>query len=507
MLDLTTLVGFRDRAVHLTGIKGTGMAAIAEVLKGEGAHVTGSDVADVFYTDELLARIGVVPTAGFAADHVPPETELLVYSSAYGPDNAEREEAKRRGLLQMSYSEILGLISSFRVSLGVSGVHGKTSTTAMLGTMIVGSSLPATVVVGSAVPSFGGSATLRQGGEILIAETCEYRRHFLTFHPTVAMVTAVEHDHQDYYRDQSDVFSAFEEYTSQIKAGGALVYCADDAGAVRVAEKIRQARKDLAIVPYGFSAEGPWRCELHTVNAGRQFFTLGDSGSLWELAVPGRHMIANAAGAVAALTELVRRYGDGDGDGDVNGDESGAEKFKDLEQLERWRRQLALFRGTRRRSEVIAVIDGITMIDDYAHHPTAISVTLAGFREFYPGRRLLVDFMSHTYSRTAALLEQFGCAFKDADMVILNDIYASAREHNTHGVTGERLFQEIGKCHSCVEYHPDFEDAARRILEVLIPGDVLITMGAGDNYRIGRRVEEILKVEVEAGMRSGGSDA
>ena len=453
------------------------MTAIAELLKGEGARVTGSDVADRFYTDELLARIGITPLTGFSADHLPPETELLVYSAAYGADNPERVEANRRGVPQVSYSEMLGSLSRTRLSLGVSGVHGKTSTAAMLGTMIAGSSLPATVVVGSAVPSFGGSATLRQGRDILIAETCEYRRHFLTFHPAVAIITSVEQDHQDYYSDPADIFDAFEEYAMRITSGGALVYCVDDDGAPGIAERIRRARKDLTMVPYGFSADGPWRCQLLSVGSGRQLFTLGDSDSTWELAVPGRHMIANAAGAVAALTELVRRY-----------------KHDEIaERFESWRRQLALFRGTRRRSEITAIIDGITVIDDYAHHPTAIRATLAGFREFYPGRRLLVDFMSHTFSRTAALLEQFGDAFPDADMVVLNDIYASAREHNTHGISGDTLYREIAKHHPMVEYHPDFGSATKRILEVLKPGDVLVTMGAGDNFRVGHGVVNALR--------------
>ncbi len=475
---------FRGRVVHLTGIKGTGMAAIAEVLSSEHAVVSGSDVAETFYTDELLAKVGVSPRVGFDAVHVPENANLLVYSAAYGPENPERREAERRGIPQMSYAEVLGTLSRSRLSLGVSGVHGKTTTTAMLGTLVSETDLPVTVIVGSAVPSFGGSATLCLGNELLIAETCEYRRHFLEFSPAVAIVTGVEPDHQDYFRDYQDIRDAFVEYGNSLAKEGALVYCADDLGAREVARTVSRDRPDINIVPYGFHADGPWRCTHLETGSGVQRFTLGMSDEPWTLRVPGRHMIANATAAVAALTELLHRYG---------------RSARSLS-WEEWRAGLSRFQGTRRRSELIARVGGITIIDDYGHHPTAIAKTLAGYREFYPDSRLVVDFMSHTYSRTAALLDQFGPAFREADLLVLNDIYASARETNQTGLTGEAFYRKLVEVCRTVWYEPDFERAARRIEGELRPGDVFITMGAGDNFRIGHRVKALLE------SRFGGGD-
>lgn len=476
---------FYDRAVHLTGVKGTGIAAIAEVLVGEGARVTGSDVAETFYTDELLARIGVVPRVGFSAEHIPADASLLVYSAAYDRDNPERREAERRGIPQLSYAEMLGSLSRSRLSLGVSGVHGKTTTTAMLGTMVANSGLPVTVIVGSAVPSFGGSATLRQGDEVLIAETCEYRRHFLLFSPVVAIITSVEPDHQDYYRDRADIVGAFEEYAMHVASGGAVVYCADDRGAQEIASRVRSRRPDLAVVPYGFSADGAWRCQYLGTGDRSQTFTTKETGALqWTLAIPGRHMVVNATGALAALTELLARFGTPRGD----------------LPFERWRSQLKLFRGTQRRSETVAEEGGVTILDDYAHHPTAIRTTLEGYREFYPGRRMIVDFMSHTYSRTAALLTEFGPALLPAEIVVLNEIYASARENNRDGITGENLFDAVAAVHDRVIFEPDFEAAAELIAGELREGDLFITMGAGDNFRIGRRVAELLRERTTGGV-------
>lgn len=478
----------RDQAIHLTGVKGTGVAALAEILVGEGARVSGSDGAETYYTDELLARVAVVPQVGFAAEHVPHDATLLIYSAAYGPENPERREAERRGIPQMSYAEALGSFSRDRLSMAVSGVHGKTSVTAMAGTLVTGSGLPVTVVAGSAVPSFGGSATLREGDRLLIAETCEYRRHFLEFTPDVLLLTSVESDHQDYYPTLEEILSAFEEFGGNLRQEGALVYCHDDAGAREIARRVGTSRRDISLVPYGFTAPEPWRCTSRRIESSAQVFTLlGPDGrdEPWRLPVPGRHMVANAAGALAALTEMIRRYA--------------PEPGNPVLPSTQWRRRLATFRGTRRRSEVVAETAGITIIDDYAHHPTAIAGTLAGFREFYPGRRIVVDFMSHTWSRTAALLDDFGPALAPADMVVLNDIYASAREENHTGLTGEILFQAVAATHPRVVYQPDFEKAARFLVRTLRAGDVFVTMGAGDNFRIGRRVQALLTEQSDEG--------
>ncbi len=484
------LKALQSGPVHLTGIKGTGMAALAEVLHARGITLSGSDGAETFYTDELLAQIGVIPRVGFAPEHVPPQTQLLVYSAAYDETNPERQVARKRGLPQLSYFQALGLLSRDRPTLCVSGVHGKTSTTAMIGTMIRGTNVAATVVVGSAVPSFGGSATLRQGQDVLVVEACEYRRHFLEFTPAVALVTSVEWDHQDYYRTADEMAAAFREFAQQILPGGSLVYCADDPGARALAAGIQTKRSDIRMVPYGFQAPPPWRAVMKGVGNGCQTFTLGEDSAttpaeLWRVSLPGEHMVVNAAGAVAALHEMMR-YTPG----------------ASLPDTASWRDSLLEYRGTRRRSEVVGDVAGVLVIDDYAHHPTAIKTTLEGFASFYPERRIVVDFMSHTYSRTTALLPEFASAFAAADEVVLNDIYASAREDRQSGVDGPGFYRAVAAHHGNVRYYPDFHNAAAYLLETLKPGDLLVTMGAGDNFRVGQTVVASLKHRIEEGRRA-----
>ncbi|MFW5643368.1 MAG: UDP-N-acetylmuramate--L-alanine ligase [Alkalispirochaeta sp.] len=485
MSSRETPSNYKGATIHMTGIKGTGMAALAEILHRAGAHVTGSDVEERFFTDDLLEAIGITPLIGFDGAHVPPDASLLVYSAAYSDDNPERREARKRGIPQRSYTEMLGDISRTRTAVAVSGVHGKTTTTAMLGVMVDASAVPATVVVGSGVPGFGGSATLVKGEDVLIAETCEYRRHFLDYDPDILLVTSVEEDHLDYYRDFEDVISGFVEFGSKLPAGGTLVYCHDDPGATTVAAMLRETRPDLTIVPYGFTCQGIGSISGYRSSPGMQRFHLAvpagrgteaetpgtgfrEISTEWELRVPGRHSVLNAAGAILVLALLT---------GEVGNDEPAA-----------WRRGLSGFTGTRRRSEVIRDTGGILVLDDYAHHPTAIRTTLEGYRQFWPGRRLVVDFMSHTYTRTAALLDQFQRAFESADVVFLNDIYASARERYDGGITGETFAAAVAACHPDVRYVPDFDMATSEIIAELRPGDIFVTMGAGDNFRIAHAV-------------------
>lgn len=464
-------------AIHMTGIKGTGMAALAEVLHSRGIRITGSDVAERFYTDELLENIGIRPQVGFDPSHLPLAFDLLVYSAAYDEDNPERRRAAERGIPQRSYTEVLGAISEASRSVAVSGVHGKTSTTAMMGMIVSAGRYPATVIVGSAVQGFGNSATLIGGNELLIAETCEYRRHFLQFSPDLLLITSVEADHLDYFRDRRDVEDAFYEFGLRLPKGGSLVYCADDAGATQVARRLLADRDDISSVPYGFTAKGVGETHVHSGEPGIQRFTLGlTHDTVWTLNVPGRHMVQNAAGAIVALAHASNR------DAVVSPGEQ-----------ERWVDGLASFTGTRRRSEIIDVIDDILIVDDYAHHPTAIRKTLEGYREFWSGRRIVVDFMSHTYSRSEALLDEFVTAFESADLVYVNDIYSSAREAYHGGMTGKDFAAAIGEHHRSVRFVPDFEVAAHDIVGELHEGDLFVTMGAGDNFRIGIRVAELLK--------------
>lgn len=469
--------------IHLTGIKGSGMTALAEVLHSLGARVSGSDVADRFYTDGLLARIGVEPRIGFAAAHVPAACDLLVYSAAYGEQNAERREAARRGIPTLRYTAALGELSAGRPSLGVAGVHGKTTTTAMVGVLVRAVGVPATVVVGSAVPDFGGSATLRLGSDYLIAETCEYRRHFLDFRPRVVLITSVEADHLDYFADASDVQDAFIAYARLVPAGGAVVACADDAGARDVAAVIAAERPDIDVRLYGQTARGPWRISDVVVADGAQHFTV--AGRRWSLPMPGTHAVLNAVGALVALGALLA---------------PGVPALPPELASEGASAALASFHGTRRRSEIVYRSDSVLVMDDYAHHPTAIRATLAGLRHFYPHHRITVAFMPHTYSRTAALFDAFAEAFSDADRVVINDVYASAREAHGSGPDGRALADAVATRHRDARFDHEFAavcDAWFHDARAARPDrpELFLSMGAGVNDWIARELARRLEEE------------
>jgi UDP-N-acetylmuramate--alanine ligase len=248
-----------------------------------------------------------------------------------------------------------------------------------------------------------------------------------------------------------------------------VIACSDDPGARAVAQRIGERRTDVTVQLYGTSVNGVGNIAIGNPERGALPFTvtLSDGAVAAALHVPGRHMALNAAGAILALQALW----------------PGTPIDHDA-----LRAALARFRGTRRRSEVLGEWNDVLYVDDYAHHPAAIRTTLAGYRAFWPGRRIVVDFMSHTYSRTAALLDGFAGAFSDADIVLLNDIYASARETPIAGISGERLAAAIAAQHPAVEYHPSFDEAVARARTLLQPGDLFVTMGAGNNSEVGARL-------------------
>lgn len=485
-------VDLRDVRVHLVGIKGTGLAAFAELLHARGARVTGSDTAEKFYTDAILDKRGIRYTEGFSAENVPSAASVVVFSSAYDPaTHPEITEAVRRGIPTLSYTEALGEFSAGRFSCGVTGVHGKTTTTAMLGSIVNSAGLDGAVLVGSGVPVFGGGSVLIRGDSFFAAETCEYRRHFLSFHPSIIVITNVEADHLDYYRDYDDVRDAFVEYASRLPAGGRLIACEDDAGVRDVLARVASSRPDIRIIRYGFDASGPYRIANESLADGAWSFTLGDDRDPFTLRIPGRHNVLNAAAAVAAVTEIVAAT-------EVVASGSSPPGFaRDV------RAGLESYTGTRRRSEVIGCVDGITILDDYGHHPTEIAATLGGIKEFYTPKRLIVDFMAHTFTRTARLLAQFAEAFSAADVVIVHKIYASARETFTGSISGVDLADVVRPNVSRLEYFEEPLDAAEFVCGLLEPGDVFVTMGAGDNWRLGRAVLERLTGE-QAG-KSGGT--
>jgi UDP-N-acetylmuramate--alanine ligase len=469
---------FSGKHVHMVGIKGTGMTALAEILVRKNVRVTGSDTKEKFYTDTILEKLGIGVIEAFSASNISDDTVLVIHSAAYAADtNQDLARARESGIKTLTYPEALGLLSARSVSIAVSGVHGKTTTTAMAGTVVKHIGVSATTIAGSEVFSFGNSSTYSNGDKYLIAETCEYRRNFLSFHPSIIVITSVELDHPDYFKDLEDVLNAFVEFGRLLPKGGTLIYCADDKGAKEVSERLSKEREDIVLIPYGTSADGDF--QLKGICSGKENvrFVLKGFADDFALKVPGIHSIYDASAAIAIACSILKA-------------EKGSVPLPEIDKI---RAGLLEFRGSRRRTEIIGEANGILFIDDYAHHPTAVLTTLKGIREFYPDRRIVLDFMSHTYSRTAALLEDFAKCFSPAHTVILHKIYASARESADHAVSGKELFDEVAKHHNHAYYYEEVMDAFDFAVEYLAPGDIFLTMGAGDNWKIGKRLYEYMK--------------
>ena len=467
--------------VYFIGIKGTGTCALAELFFHSGLSVSGSDTAEVFYTDAILKELGIPYHECFDAAHVPPDAALVIHSAAYNEKtNPEMAEALRLGIPLLKYTDALGAYSALFDSSGIAGVHGKTTTAAMTGVLFRAVGLPAKVLAGSAVSAFGGRSTLSLGDTYFAAETCEYRRHFLAFHPRRVVLTSVESDHQDCFPQYSDIRDAFVEYVLKLPPGGELVYCAGDPGACEVTELVRQKRDDVLAVPYGFGARGDFRVSSCEVSNERTRFCLeGFPGTEFKLRIPGRHCVLDAAAALALTGIHLKK--------EFAGECWTEERTRNAAQA------LEDFAGSRRRSEILGQARGVLFMDDYGHHPTAVCSTLKGLKEFYP-RRLVLSFMSHTFSRTAALLDDFAASMLPADVVFLHKIYASAREVYSGGVNGQSLFEKTREAFENkgrggdVYYVEEPEDAVQELKSILRSGDLFITMGAGDNWRLGRKL-------------------
>jgi UDP-N-acetylmuramate--alanine ligase len=465
-------------SIYFVGIKGTGVCALAELIHGMGIKARGSDTNEVFYTDEILRELGIPFHETFDPAHITGDIDLVIHSAAYSAENnVEIAEAARKNIPLMTYPQALGAYSADFDSTGIAGVHGKTTTTAMAGCLVRALGLPGQVLVGSAVANFGGRSTCTQGDKYFIAETCEYRRHFLLFHPKRIVLTAVESDHQDYFPTYESIRGAFVEYCRLLPSGGELIYCADDPGAVEVAGIIENEDRGIAFVPYGFTAPGDFQISSYRVENERAFFRVNAFSLELALPVPGRHQALNAAAAIALASKKKKKESEG----------SGHSPRHELRQFA-VKKALEEFKGSKRRSEIIGSAGGILFMDDYGHHPTAIKTTLEGLRGFYPARRLVVSFMSHTYTRTAALLDDFAASLAEADVLFLHKIYASARERFDGHIDGRSIMEKIESLpakKAAVYYTDEPMDAFDQLKEILKPGDLFLTLGAGSNWPLG----------------------
>ncbi|MCK5268403.1 MAG: UDP-N-acetylmuramate--L-alanine ligase [Spirochaetes bacterium] len=459
------------KQIYFIGIKGTGMTALAEIFLSKGACISGSDTDEKFYTDKILDSLGILYTEGFSEDNLPGNIDFIVHSAAYSiQNNPEMDAVAKLNLPVFEYSEALGQLSKPMFSCGISGVHGKTTTTAMAGTILKYLNLPVSVLAGSGVDSFGGRSSYVGGNKYFVAETCEYKRHFLHFHPEIIILTNIETDHMDYFKDYNDIEDSFISYMMLLPPGGRLIYCSDDKGSRGAAAKLNKLRPDIRQIAYGETALSPYRVSLSEKRNGINGFRLGGFNCEFTLRIPGKHMVLDAAAAIALTVSILEEEG----------------REPDIKNIAVG---LGSFTGSKRRSEIKGEYKGVLFMDDYGHHPTEIAATLKGLRDFYPGKRIIADFMSHTYSRTEALFHDFASCFADADIVVLHKIYSSAREKEG-SINGNSLFEETKKNHKKVHYFHEIEDSFNFYTKLLHENDLFITIGAGNNWIIG---EQLLK--------------
>lgn len=439
--------------IHLVGIGGIGLSAIAKILMAQGIKVSGSDLKSSPITDDL-AKQGAKIFIGHRAENVG-EAELVVITSAAHADNVEVLQANRRGIRVVKRYEFFPELTMGRRVIAVAGTHGKTTTTGMIGTILTRAGLDPTVIVGGMIPELNGNARAGKG-DYFVIEADEYDRAFLGLSPQIAVVTAIEMDHPDIYHDISEITKAFSVFMGQVHEEGVIVGCGDDKLVVDEMTNVRTRS-----VRYGFGDQNNWRAENVRPNelGGSDFTVHYDRlpGPDYHLRIPGAHNVLNALAALAVADSV-----------GVSNAVSGA--------------TLQNFRGAARRFEIIGEFSGVTVIDDYAHHPTEIRATLAAARARFPGQSLWAVFQPHTFSRTRALETDFARAFDDADHVIITEIFA-ARETDSFGTSGRDIIARMN--HRDARFIASPDALLDYLTRSVRSGDVLLTLGAGDVNQVG----------------------
>jgi UDP-N-acetylmuramate--alanine ligase len=466
-----TAEGFSLQRAHLVGVGGAGMSGIARILADRGFAVSGSDARDSPVLAGLAAR-GVQTAVGHRAENLdllPGGPTAVVVSTAVRPDNPEVMAARAAGVPVVRRADALAALMNGYRGVCIAGTHGKTSTTSMLTVALQQAGLDPSFAIGGELTGSGLGAH-HGAGDIFVAEADESDGSFLSFSPHGAVITNLEPDHLDHHGTAAAYTAVFDQFVDRIEPGGFLVVCADDPGTAALAARSALRR----VVSYGRSAGARVHLEPAT-SAGPAIVALADGRRVaLELSVPGEHMLLNAVAALAAGVELgvdPQELADG----------------------------LAAYTGVRRRFELKGVAAGVTVYDDYAHHPTEVAAQITAARGVLdslpaggvPGR-LVVVFQPHLYSRTAAFAEAFGRALSGADLVVVLDVYG-AREEPQPGVSGELISAAVPAGGADVYYHPDRVSAASFVRGVLRSGDIAITMGAGDVTAIGPELLALLE--------------
>ncbi len=445
------------RHIHFVGIGGIGMSGIAEIVLSQGFVVSGSDAARSDNTD-YLAKLGAHIFIGHSAENIA-NADVVVYSSAVKPhENVETRAALEANVPIIRRAEMLAEVARLKYCLAVSGTHGKTTSTSMSGMVLMQAGLDPTVIVGGRLHGLGGSNARLGKGDWTVVEADEYDRSFLQLSPTIAVVTNIEAEHLDIYKDLEDIKQTFIQFLSRVPFYGLIIACSDDPV---VRELLPQLNKK--VVRYGFQ-EGADLRALDTEYAGRSSRSRieykGEVIGVLTLNIPGAHNILNALSSVAVGLQL-------------------SVPFATIAS------SLAEFHGVLRRFEILGEKDGILVVEDYAHHHTEVKATLDSARKGW-NRRIVAVFQPHTYTRTRDFASEFGEAFDQADVVYVTDVYAS-REKAIEGVSGQLIVDALkSHGHPHVVYIPKTEDVPTVLQSELHANDLLITLGAGDVYKVAK---------------------
>lgn len=447
--------------VHFIGIGGISMSGLAEILLSRKFPVSGSDSHESALTDQL-AEQGAVIHYPQRTENITDDIDVVVYTAAIHPDNPEFRAAQEKNLPMLTRAQLLGeIMRNYKEAINVSGTHGKTTTTSMITEILLEAHKDPTVSVGGMLKDIGGN--IRVGGQdTFVVEACEYTNSFLSFFPTIEVILNVEADHLDFFKDIDDIRHSFKLFAEKLPEDGLLVINKD----IKHCEYFTQELK-CRVVTFGHEKDADYTANFISydkfAHPSYTLFYKGEELAKVELGVTGEHNIYNSLAAIAVARSL-----------DIP--------------MEVILRGLKRFTGTDRRFQKKGSVNGFTIIDDYAHHPQEIAATIEAAKK-YPHRKLWIAFQPHTYSRTAALMDDFAGALSQADEIVLADIYA-AREKNTIGISSDDLRKHMLEQNTNVYYIPKFEDIEDFLLQHVEEGDVLITMGAGDIYKVG---DDLLK--------------
>jgi UDP-N-acetylmuramate--alanine ligase len=441
--------------IHFVGIGGIGMSGIAELLLNLGYKVSGSDIQTSDITNRLK-KLGGTIHKGHAKEHVG-QADVVVTSSAISTGNPEVEAAEQAAIPVIPRAEMLAELMRLKYSVAIAGAHGKTSTTSIVASVLARGGLDPTVVIGGKLKSIGSNAVLGQG-DFIVAEADESDGSFLKFSPAIAVVTNIDREHLDYYSDLDAIKDVFLEFLDRVPFYGLAILCLDNEPIQDLIPKIKKR-----YTTYGMSTQADFQIrdvEFESQKSRFDIYHRGNRLGEIHLNLPGIHSVYNATASIAVGMEL-----------DI--------PFDDIKSA------LETVEGVQRRLEIKGETNGITVIDDYGHHPTEIKITLKALAENWPNRRKVVVFQPHRYTRTQALFDDFTRAFYQSDLLVVLPIYA-ASEPKITGISAQALCEGIkAHGHKEVHYARDFDAAVSHLKQILKPGDILLSLGAGDVWKVG----------------------